>query len=132
MACRTIRSGNPANGRICGAKGLEFPEVFIVGMEEGLFPGARCIGEPEEMEEERRLCYVALTRAKERLCLTCARQRMIFGHTSMNLPSRFTEEIPEEDIEKKGGFEERQLVPRGWKYIRLERKNLYDIIRRIY
>ena len=80
------------------AKGLEFPEVFIVGMEEGLFPGARCIGEPEEMEEERRLCYVALTRAKERLCLTCARQRMIFGHTSMNLPSRFTEEIPEEDI----------------------------------
>ena len=90
------------------AKGLEFPEVFIVGMEEGLFPGARCIGEPEEMEEERRLCYVALTRAKERLCLTCARQRMIFGHTSMNLPSRFTEEIPEEDIEKKGGFEERQ------------------------
>ena len=46
---------------------------------------ARCIGEPEEMEEERRLCYVALTRAKERLCLTCARQRMIFGHTSMNL-----------------------------------------------
>ena len=80
------------------AKGLEFPDVFIVGMEEGLFPGARCIGDPEEMEEERRLCYVALTRAKERLCLTCARQRMIFGRTSMNLPSRFTEEIPAEDI----------------------------------
>ena len=95
------------------AKGLEFPEVFIVGMEEGLFPGARCIGEPEEMEEERRLCYVALTRAKERLYLTCARQRMIFGHTSMNLPSRFTEEIPEEDLEK-GGFspqQQRQRAP---------------------
>ena len=84
------------------AKGLEFPDVFIVGMEEGLFPGARCIGDPEEMEEERRLCYVALTRAKERLCLTCARQRMIFGRTSMNLPSRFTEEIPAEDIERAG------------------------------
>ena len=84
------------------AKGLEFPDVFIVGMEEGLFPGARCIGDPEEMEEERRLCYVALTRAKERLCLTCARQRMIFGRTSMNLPSRFTEEIPAEDMERAG------------------------------
>lgn len=84
------------------AKGLEFPEVYIVGMEEGLFPGVRCIGEPEEMEEERRLCYVALTRARERLYLSCARQRMIFGRTSMNLPSRFTEEIPEEDLERQG------------------------------
>ena len=85
------------------AKGLEFPNVFIVGAEEGLFPSSRCVGDPEEMEEERRLCYVALTRAKERLCLTCARQRMIFGKTSMSLPSRFTEEIPAEHIEK-GGF----------------------------
>ena len=94
------------------AKGLEFPDVFIVGMEEGLFPGARCIGDPEEMEEERRLCYVALTRAKERLCLTCARQRMIFGRTSMNLPSRFTEEIPEEDLEKSGFDPARQAEHR--------------------
>ena len=84
------------------AKGLEFPEVYVVGMEEGLFPGARCIGEPEEMEEERRLCYVALTRARERLYLSCARQRMIFGRTSMNLPSRFTQEIPESDLDRQG------------------------------
>ncbi len=84
------------------AKGLEFPEVYVVGMEEGLFPGARCIGEPEEMEEERRLCYVALTRARERLYLSCARQRMIFGRTSMNMPSRFTQEIPDEDMDRQG------------------------------
>ena len=76
------------------AKGLEFPEVFVVGMEEGLFPGARCIGDDAEMEEERRLCYVALTRARQKLYLTCARQRMIFGRTAMNLPSRFVDEIP--------------------------------------
>ena len=60
------------------AKGLEFPVVFTVGMEEGVFPGFRAIGEEEELEEERRLCYVALTRAKERLYLTCAAQRMLF------------------------------------------------------
>ena len=58
------------------AKGLEFPTVFIVGMEEGIFPGTRVIGEPEEMEEERRLCYVAITRAKQKLYLTCAKQRI--------------------------------------------------------
>ncbi|MEG1632878.1 MAG: 3'-5' exonuclease [Oscillospiraceae bacterium] len=84
------------------AKGLEFDNVFIVGAEEGIFPGLRAIGEPEEMEEERRLCYVALTRARKRLCLTCARQRMIFGRTSMNLPSRFTEEIPAEHLDRAG------------------------------
>ncbi|MCI8525239.1 MAG: UvrD-helicase domain-containing protein [Oscillospiraceae bacterium] len=76
------------------AKGLEFPNVFLVGLEEGLFPGSRAIGEPEEMEEERRLCYVAITRAKERLCLSYARQRMLYGRTSVNRPSRFLEEIP--------------------------------------
>lgn len=76
------------------AKGLEFPRVFIVGMEEGIFPGSRSIGEAEEMEEERRLCYVALTRAEEQLYLTCANQRMLFGRTTSNLPSRFTDEIP--------------------------------------
>ena len=90
------------------AKGLEFPVVFAVGMEEGLFPGARSIGDPEEMEEERRLCYVALTRARERLYLTNARQRMIFGRTTMNLPSRFTDEIPAEDIERTGATREKQ------------------------
>ncbi len=82
------------------AKGLEFPTVFIVGAEEGMFPGVRVIGDPEEMEEERRLCYVAITRAKKKLYLTCARQRMLFGRTSSNLPSRFIGEIPEEYMEK--------------------------------
>ena len=84
------------------AKGLEFPTVFVVGMEEGIFPGIRAIGEMEEMEEERRLCYVALTRAKERLYLTCAGQRMLFGHTSNNRPSRFAGEIPNELLEQSG------------------------------
>ena len=82
------------------AKGLEFPYVFIVGMEDGIFPSLRSIGDSEEMEEERRLCYVALTRAKEKLFLIAAKQRMIFGKTSANMISRFVDEIPEEHIEK--------------------------------
>ena len=81
------------------AKGLEFPSVFVVGMEDGLFPGNRAMGEPEEMEEERRLCYVAMTRAKEKLTLTNARQRMLFGRTTPCMPSRFLKEIPEENME---------------------------------
>ena len=84
------------------AKGLEFPVVFVVGAEEGIFPGIRAIGEQEEMEEERRLCYVAMTRAKEKLYLTCASQRMLFGRTSSNRPSRFVEEIPPEHLERTG------------------------------
>jgi len=83
------------------AKGLEFPVVFLVGMEEGLFPGYRSIGEPQELEEERRLCYVGITRAREKLFLTCAKQRTVFGSTSYNPISRFVEEIPEELIEGK-------------------------------
>ena len=71
------------------AKGLEFPNVFVVGCEEDLFPSARCVGDPDEMEEERRLCYVAITRAKRHLTLTSARQRMLYGHTTANRPSRF-------------------------------------------
>lgn len=82
------------------AKGLEFPTVFVIGAEDGIFPSLRTIGEPEEMEEERRLCYVAMTRAKEMLYITCARQRMLFGHTSANRISRFVEEIPEGDIDR--------------------------------
>ena len=84
------------------AKGLEFPVVFVVGAEEGIFPGIRAIGEQDEMEEERRLCYVAMTRAKERLYLTCAGQRMLFGRTSSNRPSRFLNEIPPEHLERSG------------------------------
>ena len=86
------------------AKGLEFPNVFLVGFEDGLFPGQRAIGNSEEMEEERRLCYVAITRAKKHLTISYARQRMIYGRTSASLPSRFLREIPEEYIIRKGGF----------------------------
>ena len=76
------------------AKGLEFPHVFLVGAEEGLFPSLRSIGEDEEMEEERRLCYVAITRAKKTLTITHAAQRMLYGRTTANKVSRFVEEIP--------------------------------------
>ena len=81
------------------AKGLEFPVVFLIGMEEGLFPSYRSIGEQRELEEERRLCYVGITRAKEYLFLTCAKQRTIFGSTTCNKISRFIEEIPTELLE---------------------------------
>lgn len=86
------------------AKGLEFPTVFLVGFEDGLFPGMRAIGDEEEMEEERRLCYVAITRAKKHLYITYARQRMIYGKTTSSLPSRFIQEIPADCMVKKGGY----------------------------
>lgn len=87
------------------AKGLEFPSVFLVGFEDGLFPGMRAIGEHEEMEEERRLCYVAITRAKQELTITYAKQRMLYGRTNASLPSRFIKEIPEDVYVKKGGYQ---------------------------
>jgi DNA helicase-2/ATP-dependent DNA helicase PcrA len=80
---------------IHAAKGLEFPAVFIIGLEDGVFPHLRSIGEPEELEEERRLAYVALTRAQERLYLTHAWSRTLYGGTQYNPPSRFLDEIPE-------------------------------------
>ena len=89
------------------AKGLEFPHVFLVGFEDGLFPGMRSIGDSEEMEEERRLCYVAITRAKQTLTISHARQRMLYGRTAAALPSRFLKEIPEDCVEKRGGFRPR-------------------------
>ena len=78
------------------AKGLEFPVVFLVGMEEGIFPGYKSIGEDSALEEERRLCYVGITRAKQNLFLTCSKQRTMFGSTSCNVISRFVKEMPEE------------------------------------
>ena len=85
------------------AKGLEFPVVFLVGMEEGVFPGFKSIGEDKEIEEERRLCYVGVTRAKERLYLTRSKQRTTYGSTTYNPPSRFLKEIPENMLD---GYEE--------------------------
>ncbi|HET9258870.1 MAG TPA: DNA helicase PcrA [Acidimicrobiia bacterium] len=82
------------------AKGLEFPAVFIVGMEDGVFPHMRSLGDPEELEEERRLAYVGITRAQDKLYLTSAWQRMLFGGSNYNPPSRFLQEIPEGLMEK--------------------------------
>ena len=96
------------------AKGLEFPHVFLVGFEDGLFPGMRAIGDAEEMEEERRLCYVAITRAKQTLTISHANQRMLYGRTAAALPSRFLKEIPEECVVKKGGYRTRQENSYGY------------------
>ncbi|MBU7317669.1 DNA helicase PcrA [Paenibacillus oleatilyticus] len=89
------------------AKGLEFPVVFIMGLEEGVFPHSRALMDNEELEEERRLAYVGITRAEEELFLTCARMRTLFGRTTANAPSRFLQELPQELLETVragGGF----------------------------
>jgi len=83
------------------AKGLEFPVVFIIGLEDGIFPHLRALGEPHELEEERRLAYVGITRARERLYLSNAWSRTIFGSTQYNPPSRFLMEIPEDLIDNR-------------------------------
>ncbi|NMB20579.1 MAG: DNA helicase PcrA [Firmicutes bacterium] len=87
-----------------GSKGLEFPVVFIVGLEEGIFPHARSAFEPEQLEEERRLAYVGMTRAEERLFLTCSRQRTLFGATKMNPISTFVDEIDQEFLAHQGSL----------------------------
>ena len=84
------------------AKGLEFPVIFMPGMEEGVFPHMRSLGDPSELEEERRLCYVGITRAMERLYLSLATTRSLWGATNYNSPSRFLREIPESLIEVAG------------------------------
>ena len=81
------------------SKGLEFPVVFIPGLEEGVFPGMQSLYDSSEIEEERRLAYVGITRAKEKLYLLNTRSRMIFGSTKYNLPSRFLEELPKDCCE---------------------------------
>ena len=81
------------------AKGLEFPVVVIAGLEEGLFPHARSIGDDAELEEERRLCYVGITRARSHLVLTSAARRRVFGEYQSNEASRFIDEIPAELVE---------------------------------
>ena len=89
------------------AKGLEFPVVFLTGMEDGVFPHTRSLGDPDELEEERRLCYVGITRARERLYLCHAWSRMLFGATDYYPPSRFLSEIPEELMQVLGAGAER-------------------------
>jgi DNA helicase II / ATP-dependent DNA helicase PcrA len=89
------------------AKGLEFPVVFMTGLEDGVFPHVRSLGDPDELEEERRLCYVGITRARERLYLCHAWSRMLFGATDYYPPSRFLAEIPEELMHVLGAGAER-------------------------
>jgi DNA helicase-2/ATP-dependent DNA helicase PcrA len=94
------------------AKGLEFPAVFLVGMEEGVFPHNRALTEPVELEEERRLAYVGITRAQQRLFLAHAWSRQLFGSTSYNPPSRFIDEIPPELIDQIGAVSGRTTYGR--------------------
>ncbi|MGI6264368.1 MAG: ATP-dependent helicase [Acutalibacteraceae bacterium] len=110
---------------IHAAKGLEFPVVFLPGMEDGIFPGMPSLFDPNEMEEERRLCYVAITRAKERLIVLNAKSRMLYGSTGRNRPSRFVEDIPPELVEHTdksetyggfGGFYSRKSAYTGRAY----------------
>ncbi len=103
------------------AKGLEFPVVFMAGMEEGVFPHMRALTEPAELEEERRLCYVGITRAREHLYLTHAWCRTLFGGTQYNPPSRFLDEVPAELVEESSASRSRQQSsrrsegrPGGW------------------
>jgi DNA helicase-2/ATP-dependent DNA helicase PcrA len=84
------------------AKGLEYPVVFLVGMEEGLFPNSRSLTEPTQMEEERRLAYVGITRAQQKLFVSHAWSRQLFGTTSYNPPSRFLDEIPADLVDQSG------------------------------
>ena len=94
------------------AKGLEFPVVFLVGAEEGVFPHIRALTEPDELEEERRLAYVGITRAQEKLYVTHAWSRSLFGSTQYNPPSRFLEEIPDELVESQGNITGRSAYGR--------------------
>jgi len=101
------------------AKGLEFPVVFVTGMEEGVFPHARSLTDDDELEEERRLCYVGMTRAKARLFLSAALSRRLYTNAAYNLPSRFLDEVPQHLVERVdglGGYREPRAAsrePRG-------------------
>ncbi len=95
------------------AKGLEFPSVFLIGLEDGVFPHLRSLGEPDELEEERRLAYVGITRARERLYLTNAWSRMLYGATQYNPPSRFLDEIPTRLLQHADGSRETRQARTG-------------------
>ncbi len=102
---------------IHSAKGLEFTVVFLVGMEEGIFPHANSVGEEDGLEEERRLCYVGITRAKEILYLTNAKRRMLYGKDTMNPPSRFIDEINKEYVERMDAIKDEQKIDKSAMYI---------------
>ena len=105
---------------IHSAKGLEFDHVFIIGLEEGLFPHSNCLDSPDEIEEERRLCYVAVTRAKKTLTLVNAQRRMLYGNTNCNPPSRFISEISDEyldkDVKEEVKFNRDDMIDRDAEY----------------
>ena len=105
---------------IHSAKGLEFDHVFIIGLEEGLFPHSNCLDSPDEIEEERRLCYVAVTRAKKTLTLVNARRRMLYGNTNSNPPSRFISEISDEyldkDVKEEVKFNKEEMIDKTAEY----------------
>jgi DNA helicase-2/ATP-dependent DNA helicase PcrA len=104
------------------AKGLEFDSVFLVGLEEGLLPHSRSIGVPDALEEERRLCYVGMTRAMERLHLTSVRSRQVFGQRRIAEPSRFLSELPRTALEVTGE-DVGATAPRGrWEQGQRERR----------
>ncbi len=119
------------------AKGLEFKNVFLVGLEEGIFPGLRSMNTDEEMEEERRLCYVGITRAKQRLFLTYAETRTLFGTTKYNMKSRFLKEIPKDFLNEEkyisandelfgyAGFKKPQMDKSMFKT--MPQKPIYDV-----
>ena len=105
---------------IHSAKGLEFDHVFIIGLEEGLFPHSNCLDSPDEIEEERRLCYVAVTRAKKTLTLVNTRRRMLYGNTNSNPPSRFISEISDEyldkDVKEEVKFNKEEMIDKTAEY----------------
>ena len=96
------------------AKGLEFDNVFVVGVEENIFPSSRSLGSEADIEEERRLAYVAITRARKRLYISCSRQRMLFGSTSFNKQSRFVDELPKSAITVKSEQSEQTESSRSY------------------
>ncbi|MBQ3864691.1 MAG: UvrD-helicase domain-containing protein [Clostridia bacterium] len=110
----TENSGAVTLMTLHASKGLEFGRVFITGMEEGIFPGQRSMLDEEKMEEERRLCYVGITRAKNYVTFTCARHRMLFGMTSANPPSRFLGELPQDLVEFEGNRQEYRESRSRW------------------
>jgi DNA helicase-2/ATP-dependent DNA helicase PcrA len=94
------------------AKGLEFDHVFLIGLEEGLLPHASALDDDREVEEERRLCYVAMTRARKRLTLTSARERVLYGERQKRTRSRFLDEIPESQLRVVGAEATVKTPPR--------------------